>query len=176
MQTILKSILFGVFPSMAFAVGGEDPPIRTDTTKSCVDGLVWDADTRRCVTATDAGFTDADRMRAVREMALVGRYNDAERVLNTVQDQSIDLVLTYRGFLARKLGDVDTAQLWYARALDQNPDNLLARSYLGQAHVAAGNLEEARQELQEIRQRGGRETWPEVSLRLAIRSGRGFSY
>lgn len=158
------------------AAGGVDPPVRTDTTKTCTDGLIWDADTRRCVKPSDTSLLDADRLQAVRELAYAGQYHNAGRVLDTVTDQTLDLVLTYRGFLARKQGRMTQAHDWYARALEQNPDNLLARSYLGQAHVASGNLTLARLQLRQIRSRGGRETWPEISLRMALRSGQTHGY
>ena len=172
-----RYIAFPVFFVVAtaqsvWAVGGDDPPVRTDTTKTCTDGLIWDADTRRCVKPADSSLRDTERLQAVREFAYAGQYRNAERVLDAVTDQTLDLVLTYRGFLARKQGRMAQAHDWYARALAQNPDNLLARSYLGQAHVAAGNLTLARHELSQIRARGGRETWAEISLRMALRSGR----
>ncbi len=115
-------------------------------------------------------------MKAVRELAYAGRITDAERVLNAMVDQDSDAVLTYRGFTARKAGRTEDAYEWYARALEVNPDNLLARSYLGQWHLEKGDFQLARAQLSEIRQRGGRSTWPEISLRMAIQSGSGSNY
>ena len=71
---------------------------------------------------------------------------------------------------------MDRGLAYYHRALSANPGNLLARSYLGQAYVALGEIRLARAELSEIRQRGGRQTWAELSLRQAIESGKGYSY
>ena len=93
-----------------------------------------------------------------------------------MSDQADDRVLTYRGFIARKSGDFAAAEAFYAAALAQNPDNLLARSYRGQGLAEIGDLVAARAELTEIRKRDGRGTWPELALRLAIENGRGFSY
>ncbi|WP_072778609.1 hypothetical protein [Marivita hallyeonensis] len=56
------------------------------------------------------------------------------------------------------------------------PDSLLARCYLGQAFVEAGNVELAQLQLSEIRQGGGRSTWPEMQLHMAIQFGQGYSY
>ena len=39
-----------------------------------------------------------------------------------------------------------------------------------------GEMELAQAQLSEIRARGGRQTWPELSLRLAIQNGGTFSY
>ncbi|MEM8582143.1 MAG: tetratricopeptide repeat protein, partial [Pseudomonadota bacterium] len=65
---------------------------------------------------------------------------------------------------------------YYEQALAADPDNLLARSYLGQGFVAVGNLTAARAQLQEIRARGGRETWAEFALETSIRTSRGYAY
>jgi len=61
-------------------------------------------------------------------------------------------------------------------ALVQNPDNILARSCMGQGFVEIGDLVAAKVQLTEIRPRGGRNTWAEFSLAQAIRSGVGYSY
>lgn len=178
MRTFILAATLATLPALAYAAGSDSttPPTPTDTTKTCTDGKVYDADTKACVEPTDSSLNDTDRMKAVRELAYAGRIDDAERVLDAMTDPSADGVLTYRGFTARVAGRTEEAYDWYARALAANPDNLLARSYLGQAHVAAGNIELARAELSEIRQRGGRSSWPELSLRMAIESGKGYSY
>ena len=86
------------------------------------------------------------------------------------------MVHTYRGFTARKMGDMDAAMRAYGRALDINPDNILVRSYMGQAFVETGQYELAQAQLTQIRTRGGRGTWAEISLRLAIQSGTTYNY
>jgi tetratricopeptide (TPR) repeat protein len=178
MRTLILTATLITAPVLAFAVGSESdtPPTPTETTTTCTNGMVWDADSKSCVEPTDSSLNDSDRLNAVRELAYAGRLQDAERVLDAMADQMADGVLTYRGFTARKSGRTDEAYEWYAKALDTNPDNLLARSYLGQAHVASGNIELAKLELSEIRKRGGRSSWPELSLRMAIQSGQGYSY
>jgi hypothetical protein len=47
---------------------------------------------------------------------------------------------------------------------------------MGQAFVVAGNVELAKAQLSQIRARGGRGTWAEASLRMAIGSGQTYSY
>lgn len=178
MRTLIYAAALIAAPTFALAVGSDSdtPPTPTDTTKTCTDGKVWDPATKACINPGDSSLNDADRLNAVRELAYAGRLTDAERVLDAMSDQMADGVLTYRGFTARKAGRMDEAFDWYAKALAANPDNLLARSYLGQAHVAEGNLVLARAELTEIRKRGGRSTWAELSLRRAIETGKGYSY
>lgn len=168
-----------VLPTFVLSVGPDDhddPPIQTETTKTCSGGLVWNPDTRRCVQPQDAGLSDDHRLKAVRELAHFGAPDQAEIVLNSVTEQSTDAVYSYRGFLARKQGRHQEAHQWYAKAIAQNPNNLLARSYWGQAHVLAGDFDLARMQLREIRLRGGRETWPEIALRMALRSGHASGY
>lgn len=178
MRHAVWALALTVAPVAALAVGDDDdqPPTPTETTTTCTKGQVWDADAKACVDPDKSSLNDPDRMRAVRELAYAGRLSDAERVLNAVSDQESDAVMTYRGFIARKSGRTNDAHDWYANALAANPNNLLARSYLGQWYVETGNTALARAELREIRQRGGRATWPEISLRMAIQSGSGYSY
>ena len=161
-------------PMMAMAAGDDTstPPAQPD----CPDGQVRDADSGTCTAPQDARLDDAERLRAVRALAYDGQYGNARAVLDAMTDQRADGVLTYRGFLARKSGDMGSAMRWYETALQTNPDNLLARSYMGQGFVASGEIDAARQQLREIRTRGGRGTWAEASLRMALQSGRGYSY
>jgi Tfp pilus assembly protein PilF len=65
---------------------------------------------------------------------------------------------------------------YYQAALAADPDNFLARSYMGQGHAEAGEIVLAQAQLSEIRARGGRGTWAEWSLRQAIQTGSGYNY
>ena len=75
-------------------------------------------------------MNDDDLYGAVRELAYAGRYLDAQGVLAAMSDQNDDRVLTYKGFTNRKLGNVEVAMVFYQKALDKNPDNIQARSYI----------------------------------------------
>ena len=72
------------------------------------------------------------------------RYDAATFVLEAISDQSSDRVLTYRGFLERKQGQIDQANRYYQLAIQTNPNNLLARSYMAQGFVESGDLSAAR--------------------------------
>ena len=87
-----------------------------------------------------------------------------------------DNAYAYLGLAHRKLGETARGMAYYQAALTANPDNLLARSYLGQAYAEAGDMVLARTELSEIRARGGRGTWAETALRLTLETGRGTAY
>ncbi len=184
-------------PTTALAAGGDSTskPKPTETTQDCfkarqwdpetkkfvrfsqpVNG-VWDASIKKCVRPDKTSHLDIDTMyRAVRELAYAGRYGEVLQVLDQMPDQMDDRVLTYRGFTARKLGNLEQADMYYEQALVQNPDNILARSYMGQGKVAAGDTVAAVVQLREIQNRGGVGTWAEASLRSAIETGTTYSY
>ena len=184
-------------PSTAFAAGGDrtSKPKKTETIQNCFDARqwdpdikryvrfsqpvngVWDANIRKCVRPDKTSHLDTDTLyKAVRELAYAGRFGEVTQVLDQMPDQLDDRVLTYRGFTARKLGDLELANMYYDQALTQNPDNILARSYMGQGKVAAGDKVAAVIQLREIQARGGAGTWAETSLRSAIETGTTYSY
>ncbi len=165
-----------VAPAMAFAAGGGSAPATTPTTATCTDGKIYDADTKECVDAQESSLTDDERYEAAREFAYVGQFQAARDALAAMSVQTDGRVQTYLGFTERKLGNMDKAMLHYTAALAQDPDNILARSYMGQGFAEQGKLTAAKQQLREIRARGGRNTWAEFSLAQAIRSGAGFAY
>ena len=96
--------------------------------------------------------------------------------LSVMAQQDSSRVQAYYGFMARKRGDFESAMGHYRAALARDPGNLLARSYMGQALAKTGDLDAARAQLSEIRARGGRGTWAEHSLKIAMSSGKTFSY
>ncbi len=167
-----------VAPVLAYAAGSEDPtpPQPTKTTTECTDGLVWDAQAGACVAPQESSLDDDGLYDAAREFAYAGQFEHALNVLTAMSDPTEDRVLTYLGFAHRQSGDAALGMRYYEQAIAQNPDNLLARSYMGQAFVKLGVMDEARVQLAEIRARGGARTWPELALERAIESGRGYRY
>lgn len=165
-------------PTVAFAAGGgsSTPPTPTQTTSECKNGTVWSERLGACVNPQQSSLDDDELYQAARELAYAGRYTDTLDVLAAMTDPQDDRVLTYKGFAHRKMGDVELGMAYYRQAIAANPDNLLARSYMGQGLAEAGDMVAARAELTEIRARGGRGSWPELSLRMAIENGQGFSY
>lgn len=173
---VLATLL--TLPGAAFAAGSGDSaaPTQTETSTRCEAGKIWDQKTRACIDAKSEVFDDDTRFAAVRELAYAGRPDSAALVLAAMTEGESDRVLTYRGFLARSTGDMPAAMGFYAAALEQNPDNVLARSYMAQGFVAQGRMDAAEAELAEIRARGGAGTWAETSLVLAIERGATFRY
>lgn len=175
----IAAAILAALPAAALAAGGGSPtpPPTTPTTAECAEGRVYDAERGGCVLIERSSLGDDALFDAARELAYAGRVADAGAVLDRMSDQQEGRVLTYRGFAARASGDMPAAMGFYRAALALDPANHAARSYMGQGLAAAGDLEGARVQLSEIRARGGRGEWPEISLRLAIEGGgRGFSY
>ncbi|MEL7345839.1 MAG: tetratricopeptide repeat protein [Pseudomonadota bacterium] len=165
-------------PVMVQAEGAETPlpPKQTQTTMTCESGMIWDEEAEACVAPKDARMLDDALYEAVRELAYFGQPETALKVLDVMGEGNSDRVLTYRAFASRKAGNDAAAFAFYDAALAQNPNNLLARSYLGQAYVVKGDLAAAERQLREINQRGGAATWPEEALRLAIKNGSSSGY
>jgi tetratricopeptide (TPR) repeat protein len=176
MRRIAAILALTALPFAALAAGGdggdeEDSPQKTRTSTECQNGQVWDEKTRACTDAKSGAFDNDTLYRAVRELAWAGRPEDALVVLAAMTEGETDRVLTYRGFALRKADRLEEGLAAYAAALAANPDNLLARSYLGQAYVEMGETALAEAELAQIRARGGAGRWPEVSLSRALATG-----
>lgn len=164
-----KNLVFALFAAgatsfMAHAVmaAGEDtsaPPKKTKTTSECTDGKVWDAKKNACVNAKKSELGDDILFQAARELAYAGQYENSIKVLGAVKDQQSARVLNYLGYANRKAGRMELGMQYYKRALQADENYILARSYMGQALIEQGRVEEARVQLVEIRDRGGENTW-----------------
>ena len=165
-------------PVAALAASGNDwnPPKPTETTKTCKGKRVWDEQKKRCVRPRKSSLNQEQLLGAARELAYAGRQEDAQAVLSAMADQQDSVVLTYWGFTHRKLGNSELAQDYYDQALARDPDNILARSYMGQGLVEQGNFGAALIQWKEIKSRGGDGTWAEASLRSALETGASHSY
>ncbi|MEM6310098.1 MAG: hypothetical protein AAF754_08610 [Pseudomonadota bacterium] len=178
MRILLSAVLAFSLPTFAMAAGSgtSTAPKPTKTTKECKGVRVWDNTKQRCVRPKQSSLDQDDLYDAVRELAYAGRIQDAQGVLTAMDDQQSDRVLTYWGFTNRKLGKVDAAMMFYTAAIEKNPDNMLARSYMGQGMVVSGDVTGAKLQLAEIEARGGAYSWPATSLRQAIYVGKTYDY
>jgi tetratricopeptide (TPR) repeat protein len=165
-------------PLAALAEESDDPepPQPTATTTECTDGKVYDAEKKECVEPEDSSLNNDERYNAVRELAYAGQPEAAMRVLAAMTEGDTDRVLTYKGFLNRQMGNWDAGMAAYEMALQINPDNILARSYFGQALVLMNEMDKANAQLAEIRARGGVGGWAEASLANAILTGKPADY
>lgn len=172
MRTLIVAAL--LFPAAAFADGGNDsPPPKPAVT--CEGSKVYDKKTKSCVDAQESNLDRDTLYQAVRQLAYAERYVDAQGVLAAMPAQDPGR-LTYMGFTARKLGQADLAMKYYNEAIALDPANILARSYMGQGHVEAGDIDLALVQLEEIRAHGGAGSWSETSLRNAIATGTTYRY
>jgi tetratricopeptide (TPR) repeat protein len=110
---------------------------------------------KACVKASAGLLTDDELYEQGRALAKEGEYDWALNVLAMIKDQNNPKVLNYTGYSHRKAGRLDLGITFYRRALAINPDFVLAREYLGEGYVAAGRLDLARIELNEIKVRCG---------------------
>ena len=149
-------------------------PKTTKTTTECTGNQVWDG--AKCVNSYAPEINDLQRIEAIRELSYNNRLEDAQDILNSLENKRSDIALTYWGFTHRKLGNLELAGMFYRDAIEANPDNILARSYMGQGFVEQGRTDEALVQWKEIKARGGTDTWAELSLREALRTGVTYNY
>lgn len=156
------------------------PPVATETTTTCTDGKIWNDEKKECVAPEDLkpaeGTAPEDEAKeeeqkktertiddklyeAAREFAYAGQHENALRALRAAYDQEDPRILNYMGYNTRKLGDMALGMTYYERALQKDENYILARSYMGQALLEQGDVEGARVQLVEIRDRGGENTW-----------------
>ena len=159
-------VLFTTLSSLALCqtanAAGEDttaPPEKTKTSTECQDGKIWDDKKKECVDAKKSGLDDDILFNAARELAYAGQHENALKVLDAVKDQASARILNYRGYSNRKAGRMELGMSFYKRALQADENYILARSYMGQALMEQGKVEEARVQLIEIRDRGGENSW-----------------
>jgi len=161
-----------------FAQGWESksPPTPTETTATCEEGQVWDEDSAACV-AIEQSSLNEDRLRdTARELAYFNRSDDALALLAMSEAPDASEVLTLTAFAHGSAGAFDTALPIYNAALAVDPDNLLARAYMGLALIALDRMEDAARQLQEIRMRGGYGSSPDQVLSTGLAAGAPVGY
>lgn len=170
MQNLLAAVFATSFATITFAAGSDDtqPPVKTETTQKCKDGKVWDEKKAKCVEAQSGALSDDDIYKAARELAYDGQYSNALHVLDAAANQNDPRILNYKGFSLRKSGHYEQGMVYYQAALKINPDYILARSYMGQAMLAEGDFIGAREQLIQIADRGGKDTWAYTALNMAL--------
>ncbi|MDX2259019.1 MAG: tetratricopeptide repeat protein [Hyphomicrobiaceae bacterium] len=120
------------------------------------------------VPAAEAPASDDELFYAAYWLARTGSPAEAVALLDRIAAPD-SRVATYLGYAKRKLGRLEEAFADYGRALALDPDNVVARSYLGEAHLERGDVTAARHELDEIERRRGRRCAEYVELAEAVR-------
>jgi tetratricopeptide (TPR) repeat protein len=139
--------------------GAGNTPSRTETTEKCKNGKMWSTAKKKCVKPSQTSFNDDQLYDAAREMAYAGQYDNAIAVLKLARNQNDPRILNYMGYSNRKAGRMELGMSYYKRALAIDPNFVLARSYMGQALLLQGDVQGARTQLVEIRDRGGQDTY-----------------
>ena len=103
-------------------------------------------------------------------LARKGNYEAAISTLSKAKNRNDARILNVMGFANRKLGRLDVAMGLYTKALEADPDNAMARAYLGEAHLQQGKLEGARAQLAELKRRCGDTCVAYVTLAAQINS------
>ena len=119
----------------------------------------------------DGSLSDDELYRQGVQLAKSGHYDWALDVLARIKDQNKPEVLNYMGYSHRKAGRLEKGISYYAKALAINPDFVLAREYLGEGYVAAGRIDLAMVQLDEIKTRCGVSCEQYVDLKKAIDTG-----
>jgi tetratricopeptide (TPR) repeat protein len=183
MKLILVSSLALILVTGASFAAGETPAVKpsapsvSPTQMKCAAGQVVKTiklkgkkTVKKCAKAMAGVLSDDELYSQGRLLAKQGEYDWALTVLAAVSDKNNPNVLNYMGYSNRKAGHLDIALTYYNKALAINPDFILAREYLGEGYVAAGKLDLAKLQLQEIGKRGGLNSDEYADLAKAIDS------
>ena len=110
---------------------------------------------KACVKATAGIIPDDELYSQAWLLAKTGEYDWALTALNAVVDKHDADVLNMMGYSNRKAGRLEVGISYYAEALALKPDLVRAREYLGEGYVAAGRVDLAKVQLNEIANRCG---------------------
>lgn len=145
---VLSSFSVSVSPTRAA------PEITPPDFKNCDKLKKGSPEWKKCTSSHREDMSDQELYYAGYWLAHTGQYQDALSFLTQVRSPD-ERVLTYIGFATRKLGDHATAMGYYTRALTLNPNYTIARSYMGEALITIGRIDQARDELAQIGKRCG---------------------
>lgn len=138
--------------------------------KSCKRGQVYSKRLKKCVRQSSSIILDEDKYWTGARLAKNGNYQEAIAVLQTISNQDDPRVLNYLGYSNRKLGKFDIGLGYYHKALSINPNYTLTRAYLGEAYVQLGRMDLAKEQLREIEQRVGTDTYEYRELERFIQN------
>jgi tetratricopeptide (TPR) repeat protein len=170
----LAAFLMTSGSSMTFAAGGGagggNPG---EPVKKCKKGEVLKkvGNVKKCVKVESGILPDEDLYQQGRTLAKAGEYEWALQVLAAIENQNDPRVLNYTGYSNRKAGRLEIGITYYRKALAIDPNFLLAREYLGEGYVAAGRIDLAKLELNEIKNRAGTSSEEYQDLSKAITTG-----
>lgn len=124
---------------------------------------------KQCIRRNSSNSTLDDIYYAGYWLGESGDYEGAIAVLKQAEDTNDPRLLTYIGYSARKLGNVEGGIAYYMRALSIDPNYSKAREYLGEGYLQKGDLASAKDQLNEIAARCGKSCAEYVELSGQIR-------
>jgi tetratricopeptide (TPR) repeat protein len=169
----LAAFLMTSGSSTAFAVGGGSNNAPAQEVKKCKKGEVLKkvGNVKKCVKVESGILPDEELYEQGRALAKAGEYEWALQVLAAIENQNDPRVLNYTGYSNRKAGRLEIGITYYRKALAIDPNFVLAREYLGEGYVAAGRIDLAKLELNEIGKRAGTGSEEYQDLSKAISTG-----
>jgi tetratricopeptide (TPR) repeat protein len=168
---LVLAVALTLAPLTVFAAGEAPSTPEPTADEKCENGLVWNPETELCEEASESTQNDTYLLDSAQRYAYAGAYGDAQTVLRAVKSQDSSRTLALWGFTHRKMGQIEVGLSYYDQALDADPNNILARSYLGEAKVNMGDYDGALVQLAEIRARGGAGSRAEALLLQAMTGG-----
>jgi len=146
----------------AGGAGGDGGVRRGGGTRSmdmttCMRGEVWDRRVRKCVRMRSEVLPDEILIDYSYALARAERFEEALDTLSLVQDSNTPEALNYRGYATRKLGRTEEGITYYRKAIELDPQYAQVREYLGEAYVALGNIDLAKEQLSAIERLCGTE-------------------
>ena len=136
----ITALLAFTIPALAAGDGGNDNGA-SPASQDCKQGEVWSKAKKKCVKASSGVLPDEELYEQGRTLAKEGRYDWALQVLAAIGNQNDPRVLNYTGYSHRKAGRLDIGISYYRKALEIDPNFVLAREYLGEGYVAAGRVD-----------------------------------
>jgi tetratricopeptide (TPR) repeat protein len=170
----LAAFLMTSGSSMTFANPGSSTGSSSgQDVKKCKKGEVVKKvnNVKKCVKVESGILPDDELYEQGRVLAKAGQYEWALQVLAAIQNQNDPRVLNYTGYSNRKAGRIEIGITYYRKALAIDPNFVLAREYLGEGYVAAGKIDLAQVELNEIKTRVGVDSEEYKDLSKAITTG-----
>lgn len=153
LRIVLSAGIATLTLNTALAAGSSSEPAAK--VEECATGEVYDKKAKECVKEEESSLNDSDLLDNGRALAYAGRFEEAVKVLDKIENKQTAEVQNYLGFSSRNAGDLDKGLAHYRVALSIDPDYTLARSYMGQALLKKGDRAAAVIQLSEIKSRVG---------------------
>ncbi len=165
---LAAALAAGTSFTAAHAAGSDS----STSTKTCKNGWVYSSSKKKCVKQTSEVVPDKSLKAQGWALARSGQYENAVDLFRLVADKRDPEALNGLGYSHRKMGLVEQGIAFYQKALDADPNYILAREYLGEGYVKLGKMDLAREQLSEIGTRCGTACEEYLLLARAIDTGK----